>query len=262
MTTPPAVVPTIIGRRTMRVLKILLLASLAVLVYAMVIQNDLFIVILVAMAAIAWILVAAPSALFLAHSVRHRREGVDVALRRPTTENAVPLILLGLLALPMQDSPELFVIGIASIVLATAAIVRAWTAARRPANAAPPYTIPHGKAVVGGFVLAFLIMVIVPKFRGVPRQSAYVAISKSDLHNLLSAEEVFFSDSGRYTTSLPALGFRQSTGASPPEIVVGKDSWSATNTHERAPGIVCGIAMNTTNPVGGASTESGDVVCK
>src|SRR5262245_21502285 len=96
-------------------------------------------------------------------------------------------------------------------------------------------------------IIGILAAVAIPKFAN-SKSKAYVTAMKSDLRNLLSAEEAFFSDSSRYTTNLSALGFKGSTGTTNPTINVSAGEWNATNTHTQLAGVVCGIAVNTTNP--------------
>jgi hypothetical protein len=61
---------------------------------------------------------------------------------------------------------------------------------------------------------------------------AYRAALKSDLRNLVSAQESFHGSFGRYTTDLRALGFKNSTGVLPIQFDhVNEAGWSATVRH-------------------------------
>jgi len=75
-----------------------------------------------------------------------------------------------------------------------------------------------------------------------------VTAMKSDLRNLVSAEESFFSDSAKYTTNLTSLNLKACTGVTSPPIVTYAGAWQATHTHTQLPGKVCRISVNTTNP--------------
>lgn len=73
------------------------------------------------------------------------------------------------------------------------------------------------------------------------KSKAYITAMKSDLRNLVSAEESLHSDSGYYSRSLESLGFRHSTGTTPPEITLTSNGWYATNGHTQLPGAVCAV---------------------
>ena len=64
-------------------------------------------------------------------------------------------------------------------------------------------------------IIGILAAIAIPKFANT-KSKAYITAMKSDLRNLVSAEESFFSDSSRYTTNLTSLGFKQSTGVTAP----------------------------------------------
>jgi uncharacterized protein YraI len=72
-----------------------------------------------------------------------------------------------------------------------------------------------------------------------------IVTTKDDLRKLILAEEMFFADSVRYTTSLGALP-RLSDPWSPDftvsiELLPGSDGWRGTATNPAAPGWTCGI---------------------
>ena len=109
-------------------------------------------------------------------------------------------------------------------------------------------------------IIGILAAIAIPKFANT-KSKAYVTAMKSDLRNLVSAEESFFSDSAKYTTNLTSLNFKASTGVNSPSITTYPGSWSATNSHTQLSGITCGIAANTTNPLVAAAGE-GEPACK
>jgi type IV pilus assembly protein PilA len=113
-------------------------------------------------------------------------------------------------------------------------------------------------------IIGILAAIAIPKFANT-KSKAYVTAAKSDLRNLVTAEEAFFADSSAYTTVIDNaahLKYQNSTGTTPPAITVGAGYWYATNSHTQLPsGNVCGISMNTTNPTVSTAAE-GEPVCK
>jgi hypothetical protein len=91
------------------------------------------------------------------------------------------------------------------------------------------------------------------------KHGAYVTAMKSDLRNLVSAEESFVSDSGFYSASLQQLGFRPSVGVRRPTINAGPRSWSAITSHEQLSDTRCAVAVGSANPISGIEQE--DIAC-
>jgi prepilin-type N-terminal cleavage/methylation domain-containing protein len=110
-------------------------------------------------------------------------------------------------------------------------------------------------------IIGILAAIAIPKFANT-KSKAYVTAMKSDLRNLVTAEEAFFSDSSKYTNTVADLKFQSSTGVSSPDITTGSGYWAATVTHSQLPATQpCGISINTTNPTIAAAAE-GEPVCK
>jgi len=109
-------------------------------------------------------------------------------------------------------------------------------------------------------IIGILAAIAIPKFANT-KSKAYVTAMKSDLRNLVTAEEAFFSDSSKYSSDLSALKFQKSSGTNDPQIGVGTGYWTATNTHTQLANSTCGISINTTNPVNATAAE-GEPSCK
>ncbi|MDB4900050.1 MAG: hypothetical protein JWN53_1858 [Gemmatimonadetes bacterium] len=127
-------------------------------------------------------------------------------------------------------------------------------------------------------VIGILASIAIPKFAN-SKSKAYVTAMKSDLRNLVAAEEAFFADSGFYAAALDTtftgrrrrrtmtiggtgLDFDVTRGVSVPYISTGPDYWTATVTHAQIPGTFqCGIAINTSNTVT-AGARDGEPVCQ
>jgi type IV pilus assembly protein PilA len=125
----------------------------------------------------------------------------------------------------------------------------------------------HSSTARKGFTLIELLIVVViigilaaiaiPKFANT-KSKAYVTAMKSDLRNLVTAEEAFFSDSTHYTlaTNLITLNtWKSTTGVGTPNVTTGAGYWSATVTHSQLAGATCAIGVNTANPI---ITTAGD----
>jgi prepilin-type N-terminal cleavage/methylation domain-containing protein len=111
-------------------------------------------------------------------------------------------------------------------------------------------------------IIGILAAIAIPKFANT-KSKAYVTAMKSDLRNLVTAEEAFFSDSSKYTAVMTDLKFQTSTGVAQPVIVAGAGYWTATVTHAQIPApFMCGIAINTTNPIPGILAAEGEPACK
>lgn len=103
-------------------------------------------------------------------------------------------------------------------------------------------------------IIGLLAGFAVPRFNASRRQ-AYIAAMQSDLRNLVSAEEVFYADSGHYSSAISQLNVRPSAGVHV-TIATGPGYWDASATHAQiTDGFGCGIAINTSNPVAGAATD-------
>ena len=110
-------------------------------------------------------------------------------------------------------------------------------------------------------IIGILAAIAIPKFAGT-KQKAYIAAMKSDLRNLISAEEAYFADSVAYATfDTTKLKFRPSSGVSTPTIVPGPGYWSATVTHSQILSFSCGVGVGTPNPLISTAGE-GEPVCK
>jgi type IV pilus assembly protein PilA len=110
-------------------------------------------------------------------------------------------------------------------------------------------------------IIGILAAIAIPKFANT-KTKAYTAAMKSDLRNLVTAEEAYFSDSGRYVVyDTMQLRFKPSTGVSTPNVVPGSGYWSATVTHTQVPNFTCGIGVNTTNTIV-TTAGDGEPACK
>ena len=112
-------------------------------------------------------------------------------------------------------------------------------------------------------IIGILAAIAIPKFSSV-KQKGYRTQAISDLKSLSTAEETFFTDSNKYAPlSNPAMAskFSSTSGVGAPVIAASTSYWSATLVHPQLPGVSCGIAVATTNPVFTGAGE-GEPVCR
>src|SRR5256714_9771770 len=109
-------------------------------------------------------------------------------------------------------------------------------------------------------IIGLLAAIAIPKFANT-KEKAYVAAMKSDLRNLATAEEAFFYDSAKYTTSFALMSLAPSAGVT---LVINQatpSGWSATTTSLYAPGRQCALFSGAAAPVPPATSE-GRITCQ
>ncbi len=81
-------------------------------------------------------------------------------------------------------------------------------------------------------IIGILAAIAIPKFANT-KEKAYLASMKSDLRNLVTAEEAYFADSVKYSATIGAGGviFTQSTGNTLPTVALTADGWTAGITN-------------------------------
>jgi type IV pilus assembly protein PilA len=105
-------------------------------------------------------------------------------------------------------------------------------------------------------IIGILAAIAIPKFANT-KEKAYVASMKSDLRNLITAQEAYFSDNNSaYASSTTALGtaYKASSGVTVTLGGVSTSGWSATATH-------ASTSRSCTITVGGSATAEGEPNC-
>ena len=77
-------------------------------------------------------------------------------------------------------------------------------------------------------IIGILAAIAIPKF-ATTKEKAYLTAMKSDLRNLATAEEAYFSDWVAYTTTVP--NYAVTTGVNGPTIATTADGWTANMGH-------------------------------
>ncbi len=112
-------------------------------------------------------------------------------------------------------------------------------------------------------IIGILAAIAIPKFSST-REKAYFAAMKSDLKNLASQQEIYYSDTYEYTNVIVSLSFVSSSGVTA-TITGGTDGWSATATHAALAatdgcaiyyGNAAAVSLGTAVPIG-----PGDMAC-
>jgi len=110
-------------------------------------------------------------------------------------------------------------------------------------------------------IIGILAAIAIPKFSQT-REKAYFAAMKSDLKNLASQQEIYYSDEYEYSSSTTALGFVDSEAVLV-TIATNGSGWSATATHEALGASVgCAIYYGNGSGIGtfGVS-QAGEIAC-
>jgi type IV pilus assembly protein PilA len=107
-------------------------------------------------------------------------------------------------------------------------------------------------------IIGVLAAIAIPKFSNT-KAKAYIASMKSDLRNLVTAEEAYFADSLQYTSDL-GTDYGVTSGNTMPTITLTGDGWTATITNTLLPTNLCAIFIGTT-PVAPAANE-GEPTCQ
>lgn len=106
-------------------------------------------------------------------------------------------------------------------------------------------------------ILGLLATIAIPKFSS-SRDKALVTAMKADLRNLVTQEEAWLADSGRYTDTLPPTVWRTTTGVTGPTISLTADGWTAWVGHISTIR-TCAIFVGTTSLA--PATKEGNPTC-
>ena len=95
-------------------------------------------------------------------------------------------------------------------------------------------------------IIGILAAIAIPKFANT-KEKAYLVAMKSDLRNIVTAQETYFADNTTYTTSTTALNLIISPGVALSVGTATAGGWSATASHN-ATTRTCGIYVGTASP--------------
>ena len=106
-------------------------------------------------------------------------------------------------------------------------------------------------------IIGILAAIAIPKFANT-KEKAYLASMKSDLRNLVTAEEAYFADSVKYTSNL-GTAYATTSGVVGPTITLTANGWTASVSHT-TPTKTCAIFVGST-PLAPANKE-GEPKCQ
>jgi Tfp pilus assembly protein PilE len=102
-------------------------------------------------------------------------------------------------------------------------------------------------------IIGILAAIAIPKFANT-KEKAYLAAMKSDLRNILVAQETYFADNISYTSSTTALNLVVSPGVTITISSVTATGWNATASYT-ATTRTCGVYYGTAAPVMAGQNE-------
>ena len=112
-------------------------------------------------------------------------------------------------------------------------------------------------------IIGVLAAVSVPRFANT-KGKANLAAVKSDLHNLITAQETYFNEHQAYAASLASLallGSAGSQGVSVTLVEATASGWSAQAVHPAAVPVTCAVFYGQAAPLTPATVE-GVIACR
>src|ERR1043165_9779361 len=103
-------------------------------------------------------------------------------------------------------------------------------------------------------IIGILAAIAIPKFSSV-KQKGYKTQAIAELQSHKTAEETFFTDSNRYGAIAELSSYSHTSSVGSPTLTPSTSYWLATGTHPQIPGMTCGIAVATANPVAAGAGE-------
>jgi prepilin-type N-terminal cleavage/methylation domain-containing protein len=102
-------------------------------------------------------------------------------------------------------------------------------------------------------IIGILAAIAIPKFANT-KEKAYLTAMKSDLRNLVTAEEAYFAEWATYTSALSTTSYRNSTGVTLGTITPTTGGFSASVAYPGGTTKTCQITV-------GSGTRDGEPVC-
>jgi type IV pilus assembly protein PilA len=106
-------------------------------------------------------------------------------------------------------------------------------------------------------IIGILAAIAIPKFSEA-REKAFISAMKSDLKNLATQQELYYSDNFTYSTDKAALEFSESKNVVVTVGAADTDGWGADASHSGTT-VACGLFYGTSSSTNG--TVAGVVRC-
>jgi hypothetical protein len=266
MTTPPPAPPRPLGWLPSRILLAGLLLSLTATVLLVVLNSDAFVFGILAMAGFGLLLTGLPAALFLFYRRRQPPPELPREARVSVWFSAVALVCCGVLLVGIGGDLDSLTDQVVGVVLGLVGIVTIVQAVRFKPGPSGGLRLASGRGSVVGAFLFLLVAVTTPKFAcgcGT-KGKAYLAAVKSDLRNLVTAQEAYFIDHHRYGTNADlskSNEFFATSGVSIEIVVPDTLSWRAIGRHMNLPDQECAVWVGTRPPTGMHGAGEQEVKC-
>ncbi len=95
-------------------------------------------------------------------------------------------------------------------------------------------------------IIGILAAIAIPKFANT-KEKAYIAGMKSDLRNLVTAQEAYFADNVTYASAVGNLNYNVSAGNAVTVTSASGTGWAATSSNN-ATTKTCGIFVGSATP--------------
>ena len=248
--------PFVLARRTLRVLTWVWLAALVLFAASYVAQGDLFFLTAASLMVLASaLLVSLPGIFFVIHTLVHRGAPLSPALRRSAAGSGIASLIAAWLLWRMSGG---FALAGPLAVAGLLVVIRAASVGRGAAGAGSP-TLRHVWTTVWALIAILGAMRVLTLATGT-KDTAYLAAMKADLHDLMTAEEAFRADSGRFGERAQLLWAPASGDSVALTLSADRKGWRATAT--RASSISqCGIWIGERPPDGMHGAKEGTPRC-
>jgi prepilin-type N-terminal cleavage/methylation domain-containing protein len=110
-------------------------------------------------------------------------------------------------------------------------------------------------------IVGILAAIAIPRFQNT-KGRANAAAMRSDLRNLVVAEEAFYFDSAKYSDDTALLKFRSSPGMVITVSAPATGGWAATATHPLSYPLQCTIFYGPVSPVPTPAVVEGVPACQ
>ncbi len=108
-------------------------------------------------------------------------------------------------------------------------------------------------------IIGILAAIAIPKFANT-KEKAYIASMKSDLRNMVNAQEAYFADFTTYTTALATTQYNASPGVTAGVVGADGQGWNASATHSGT-ATTCTITVGTGQAIIAGQNE-GEPTCQ